>query len=214
METVKETAIIETEIVCSKNDLHTYELTKRIKGAKGDKATIILLYPTRNRYNLHSKDSTLNHLVTHMQELGLSELRVINIFSQVFEGKLSAKGLEVDEENLAYIDKHMADKSFRDNKFIIAWGSSMATSYAVNLSKAKILDLFKEHCARTKAYQLITSDNNIYVDYAHPLFLGIRCSGEKWSLEPISVKSDTIKISDGKATNKAIQKEDFEVIEM
>lgn len=180
---------METEIVCSEDGKHTYQLIKRLQGVKGSTATIILLYPTRNKDNLFSEDSTLNHLINHMQELGLNELRVINLFSQVVEGKLSAKGLTVDVDNISYIDELMADKSFKDSKFIIAWGSSMTTSYACNMAKVEVLKLFRKHCPRVKAYQLVTDNLDISVAYAHPLYLGIRGSGTKWMLDEVNITS-------------------------
>lgn len=179
----------ETEIVCSEDGLHTYQLIKRLQGVEGSAATIILLYPTRTKENLFSEDSTLNHLINHMQELGLNELRVINLFSQVVEGRLSAKGLTVDEENLHYIDEMMADKSFKDNKFIIAWGSSMTTCYACNKAKVEVLKLFRKHCPRVKAYQLVTDNLDISVAFAHPLYLGIRAAGTKWALDEVNITS-------------------------
>lgn len=189
MNTVAQKVTTETEIVCSKDNKHTYLLIKRLVGVKGASATIILLYPTRNRDNIFSEDSTLNHLINHMQELGLNELRVINLFSQVVEGKLSAKGLAVDEENIKYIDSLMADKSFKDNKFIIAWGSSMSTSYACNKAKTEVLNLFRKHCPRTKAYQIVSENLDFSTLFAHPLFLGIRSGNEKWSLDEVNITS-------------------------
>ena len=129
-----------------------------------------------------------------MQELGLNELRVINLFSQVVEAKLSAKGLAVDEDNLNYIDSLMADKSFKDNKFIIAWGSSMSTCYACNKAKAEVLTLFRKHCPRTKAYQIVTENLDITALFAHPLFLGIRSGNTKWSLDEVNITSKMLAV--------------------
>ena len=103
---------VETEIVASEDGLHTYEVTKKLKGTEGEKGIIVLLYPTRTADNIYAEDSTLNHLVSHMQEMHLNELKIINLFSKVVDGKMSSRGLQVDTENLDYIDTLMSDKAF------------------------------------------------------------------------------------------------------
>jgi hypothetical protein len=128
----------------------------------------------------------------------LCQQPLINLFSQVVEGKLSAKGLTVDVENLQYIDTLMADKSFKDNKFIIVWGSSMATSYACNKAKLEVLTLFRKHCPRTKAYQIVSSNLDINVSFAHPLFLGIRSGGCKWQLDEVNITSKMLTLPEKK----------------
>ncbi len=194
MNTEKIKAVIETEIVCSADGKHTYEVIKRLEGIEGEKGCLISLYPTRDKTNIFSCDSTLNHLVSHMQELGLSELRIINLFSIVVDGKLSAKGLQVDVDNLQYIESIMSDKSFAEYKFIIAWGNSMATSFACQRTKAEVLNIFKKYHPKGKAFHITTSNDTIDVDFAHPLFLGIRASSDKWKLKEIHITSQMLEI--------------------
>ena len=194
MNTEKIKAVIETEIVCSADGKHTYEVIKRLEGIEGEKGCLISLYPTRDKTNIFSCDSTLNHLVSHMQELGLSELRIINLFSIVVDGKLSAKGLQVDVDNLQYIESIMSDKSFESYKFIIAWGNSMATSFACQRTKAEVLNIFKKYHPKRKAFHITTSNDTIDVDFAHPLFLGIRANGDKWKLKEITITPKMLEI--------------------
>lgn len=194
MNTEKIKAVIETEIVCSADGKHTYEVIKRLDGIEGEKGCLISLYSTRDKTNIFSCDSTLNHLVSHMQELGLSELRIINLFSIVVDGKLSAKGLQVDVDNLHYIESIMSDKSFAEYKFIIAWGNSMATSFACQRTKAEALNIFKKYHPKAKAFHITTSNDTIYVDFAHPLFLGIRASSDKWKLKEITITPQMLEI--------------------
>lgn len=90
---------IKTELVSSDDGEHTYSVTKTLEGVQGDKAVMVLMYPTRNAENIHSDDTTFLHIISHMQDMGLSEITIINLFSKVVKTKLSAKGLEVDEDN-------------------------------------------------------------------------------------------------------------------
>ena len=192
MKTIK--ATITTELITSDDGKHTYEVIKRLEGVDGEKGCLISLYPTRNEINIFSSDSTLNHLVSHMQEMGLCELRIINLFSMVFDGKLSAKGLQVDVDNLQYIESIMSDKSFESYKFIIAWGNSMATSFACQRTKAEVLNIFKRHNPKAKAFHITTSNDTINVDFAHPLFLGIRANSDKWKLKETHITSEMFEI--------------------
>lgn len=194
MNTEKIKAVIETEIVCSADGKHTYEVIKKLEGVEGEKACLISLYPTRSKINIFSCDSTLNHIVSHMGSMNLSELRIINLFSTVVEGKLSAKGLQVDVDNLQYIESIMSDKSFAEYKFIIAWGNSMATSFACQRTKAEVLNIFKKHNPKAKAFRITTSNDTIDVDFPHPLFLGIRASSDKWKLKEITITPQMLEI--------------------
>ena len=113
---------IKTELVSSDDGENTYAVTKTLEGVQGDKAVMVLMYPTRNAENIHSDDTTLLHIISHMQDMGLSEITIINLFSKVVKTKLSAKGLEVDEDNMKYIeDEVMSKKDFKDKKFILAY---------------------------------------------------------------------------------------------
>ncbi len=192
MNTIK--ATVHTELITSDDGKHTYELIKRLEGVEGEKGCLISLYPTRNKSNLFASDSTLNHLVSHMQEMGLCELRIINLFSMVVDGKLSAKGLQVDVDNLQYIESIISDKHFEGYKFIIAWGNSMATSFACQRTKAEVLNIFKKHNPKAKAFHITTSNDTIDVDFAHPLFLGIRANSDKWKLKEITITPKMLEI--------------------
>ncbi len=179
-------AIVETEIVTSDDGLHTYELIKRLVGCEGECGYLISLYPTRTAENIFSNDSTLNHLVSHMQELGFNELHIVNLFSKAVT---SQRGLTIDEENMQYIEKLMSSKEFADSKFVIAWGNSMQNSQAVSDSKVRIFNMFLKHCSKGKLYQITTMDRNIEPTPApHPLFLGIRASSSVWGLQEFKIQ--------------------------
>ena len=188
METIK--ATVETEIITSKDNKNTYEVIKRLVDIEGECGYLISLYPTRNKFNIFSNDSTLNHIVSHMGELGFNELHMINLFSKVVSSKISSRGLIVDEDNMKYIEKLMGNKKFRDSKFIIAWGNSMMNSQAVKLSKANIFTLYKKNCPKKSVYQLTTVGRAIDNDVApHPLYLGIRANNIQWGLKEFKITS-------------------------
>lgn len=179
-------AIVETEIVTSDDGLHTYELIKRLVGCEGECGYLISLYPTRTAENVFSNDSTLNHLVSHMQELGFNELHIVNLFAKAVT---SQRGLTIDEENMQYIEKLVSSKEFADSKFVIAWGNSMQNSQAVSDSKVRIFNMFLKHCSKGKLYQITTMDRNIEPTPApHPLFLGIRASSSVWGLQEFKIQ--------------------------
>ena len=79
MKTIK--ATVHTELITSDEGKHTYEVIKRLEGVDGDCGYLISLYPTRDETNIFALDSTLNHLVSHIQELGFNELHIINLIS-------------------------------------------------------------------------------------------------------------------------------------
>ena len=47
MSYIKTTSAVRTTIVTSEDGSHTYSITKALEGAEGQKAIIVLLYPTR-----------------------------------------------------------------------------------------------------------------------------------------------------------------------
>lgn len=185
---------VETDIITSEDGKKTFEVTKRLNGVEGDNGIIVLLYLTRTRDNIFSEDDTLNYLVSHMQELHLKELKIINLFSKVVSGKMSSRGLEVDEENMKYIETLMSDKNFKNTKFIVAWGNSMASSYACKKSKVNVLNMFKNAVPKGVVYQLLSSDVDLRSQTApHPLYLGIRGNNSKWSLAELHITKEMLK---------------------
>lgn len=101
---------IETALVSSDDGLHTYEIVKKIADLSGECGYIISLYPTRNAENITASDNTLNHIIAHMHELGFNELHMLNLFSKVVSGKMSAKGLQ----EFRVTDKILADLKVAD----------------------------------------------------------------------------------------------------
>lgn len=193
MKTVK--ATVHTELVTSDDGKNTYEVIKRLEGVQGECGYIISLYPTRNEENIFNSDSTLNHLVGHLTDLGLNELHIINLCSKVVNGKMSVRGLQVDTENMKYIDSIMADKKFQSSKFIVAWGNSFQSSKAITESKVKVFNIFLKHNPKGKLYQLCLVGKNLESDIVpNPLYLGINGANLKWGLKEFKLtKKDTVK---------------------
>lgn len=183
------TTSVQTTIISSDDLARTYEVKKVLLDDKGDpvegkEAVLIGMYPTTTAEEPYKTDLSTNHLVCKMEELGLRSVRILNLFSQVRESeKLSARGLEVDQENLAHIESVMKEPEFQESPFIVAWGNSMASSRAANLTKARVAKLFRDHNPQGKPLQL--SAPSLALDSeecVHVLYLGIRHKRETWSL--------------------------------
>lgn len=198
MKTVK--ATVHTELITSDDGKHTFEVIKRLEGVQGECGFIISLYPTRCENNIYNSDSTLNHLVGHLTDLGLNELHIINLYSKVVNGKMSVRGLQIDNDNMNYIDGLMADKKFQSSRFIIAWGNSFSTSKAITDSKVKILNMFLKHNPKGKLYQLCLIGKSLESDTVpHPLYLGINGANAKWGLKEFKLTAKDLKaINDDK----------------
>lgn len=189
MKTTVHKSCIETELICSVDGKNTYEIIKRINGADGDIGILVMLFPTRNGDNIDGEDSTLNHLVTHMKDFNFKEIRIINLFSKVVNSRISSRGLQVDEDNMKFIqDVILADKDLNKHKFIVAWGNSMESSKAVNESKKKIIEMYLNKIPKGKIEQIVCPQRQIVDGASHPLFLGIRAKTSKWSLMQFDTK--------------------------
>ena len=129
MESKKEQLI--TEVVYQGN--HTYEIKKTIDGFKGDKAILIGLYPTVDGDNITKIDSTQLHLINHMKELGLNEVRIMNLYSEVFDRKPTTSG---------------------EYKLIIAYGSSHSSNKITNTLKKNLLEAISNSKAKDRVYQI------------------------------------------------------------
>ncbi len=64
----------------------TYEIHRKW-AEKGKKALVIELYPTLTADKCGSMDVSTMHLMNHVQELGWSEVRIVNLYSKVFSEK-------------------------------------------------------------------------------------------------------------------------------
>ena len=183
------TTSVRTTIISSDDSTRTYEVKKTLLDEEGNPvegkdATLVGMHPTITAAEPYKTDLSTNHLVCKMRELGLRSVRILNLFSQVCEHeKLSAQGLEVDKENLSYIESVMKGPGFKGSPFIVAWGNSMSTSKAANLAKARVAKMFSENNPQGKPCQLSAPSLALEgEDCVHVLYLGIRHKREPWSL--------------------------------
>ncbi len=75
---------LETELVSSEDGIHTYEI-RRTWAETGRKGLVIELYPTIDRCG--ELDLSTMHLMNHVRDFGWGTVRIVNLYSTVFEGK-------------------------------------------------------------------------------------------------------------------------------
>ena len=103
--------IMVTEMFCmnvravgSDDGMNTYEIHRKW-AEKGKKSLVIELYPTLTADRCGSMDVSTMHLLNHVQELGWSEVRIVNLYSKVFSEKPTVNQLTDNDNNLSYILK-------------------------------------------------------------------------------------------------------------
>ena len=189
MKTTIHKSCVETELVCSEDGKNTYEIIKRLKGAEGNVGIIVMLFPTRNVDNINSDDNTINHIVSHMKDFNFKEIRIINLFSKVVNSRISSRGLQVDQDNMKFIEEViLSDKDLNKHHFVVAWGESMSLSKAVNESKKYIIEMYLKKLPKGKVEQIVCPQRQIVSGASHPLFLGIRAKTATWSLMQFDTK--------------------------
>lgn len=173
---------VTTRILASKDGSKTFSITKEVEGIEGSQAYFILLYPTRTKENCYIEDSTNNHILEHLEELGFNSYTVINLLSQVTQSRLSLSGLSVDEENMQYIQEEIFSKLSDDAKVVIAWGNTQQNSPVICQSKQRILEIWESEQPSRPLYQLTAEGMKKDSIGVHPLFLGIHHKYSKWKI--------------------------------
>lgn len=210
---------METEIVCDDENKYTFSVTKRLVGEDGESALLIGLYPTLGEDDAYHLDSTLKGLLNHLEELGLNEVTICNLFSKRlrFGARLSSKGLEVDEDNLKYIEGLLKQKDGYE-KIIFAWGSSLSSCSACNLAKDRIIQILEKTKKEEKVYQICCDNLDLENNLApHVLYMGIRHSSNFWYLTPFPMekykllRKEQLKVKDntGEKKFKVVGKKDY-----
>lgn len=206
------TSNVRTTIISSDDLTHTYEVKKELRNEKGElaqgkDAVLVGMYPTITAEEPYKTDLSTMHLLNNMEALGLRSVRIVNLFSRVCSAKLSARGLEVDQKNMGYIEGIMKEESFPTSLMILAWGNSMATCQAANLSKARISNLFGTYYPKGKLYQLTAPGLNVEnQEPVHVLYLGIRHKNEDWSIEEYQFPEKSIPVVTGEPKVKGAVK--------
>lgn len=193
MDIEKMVGTITTTIVTDKSKKYCYEIERTLDEQKGEKAIVLGLYPTlgNSKEDIYDVDMTTKHLISHMPEMNLNEVRMVNLFSKITHSRMSTRGLECDTDNISYLEEIMKSKEMKDYKVILAYGSSMAKSKACNETKTKLLRLYKKYVPDGKLYQITTDNMELKNEIApHILYMGIRYNNAKWRLEEIkSIKN-------------------------
>ena len=119
---LKETkSTVVTTIISSEEGERTYEIAKEMNGIEGKTVVVIMLYPGTSYREILECDSTSQAIMNHCEELGISRLRMVNLFSKVCSSRMSTRNIEIDTDNIAYIEGIMKEENAKSYDWIIAW---------------------------------------------------------------------------------------------
>ena len=206
-----------TTIFGSDDESKTFEV-KRIWDSSKRIGIIIALYPTIRVSDVDRMDLSTMHLLNHVRYFGWGGVRIINIFSQVFDKKPLARELVEDDENYKYIKGIISEKDIASNDIVIAWGSGLSNNKTTIKKKIEILELLLKK-KQIKEVKCIESD---YLEGAqpgvHPLYLGLHHAKEEWRLETYPLEdeiSELIDTYDSMNVRKTVKesKEDEDVLQ-
>lgn len=173
-----------TTIIHNEDNTKTFEVRREFKGVEGEEVILLQLFPTLGKGDEFSMDSTNRHLIEHREELNISTIRFINLFATRCNARMSTRNIEIDKENLQYIESIMSDNNFKKCRFVVAFGCSMKNCAVAEEMKKRIFAMYSKYNKSGKIYQITVDDldskNNVAV---HVLFLGIRHSNGKWYYE-------------------------------
>lgn len=207
---LKETkSTVVTTIISSEDGRNTYEIRKEIMEGNGETAVVIMLYPGTSDRDILKCDSTSQAIINHCDELGISRLRLINLFSKVCSSRMSTRNIEIDTDNLAYIEGIMKEENAESYDWIIAWGSSMSANVVANQSKHQILLKLQKHIPSVKPKRFTVENIDIQNENGvHPLYLGIHYKNRVWELQDYALPKEILDSNKKKQESKSEQKED------
>lgn len=210
---LKETkSTVITTIISNKEGDRTYEIAKDIKGIDGKTAVVIMLYPGTSYKDMLKCDSTSQAIINHCEELGISNIRMVNLFSKVCSSRMSTRNIEIDTENIAYIEGIMKEENANSYYWIIGWGASMSASIVANKSKYMILLKLQKHLPSVKPKQFMVDNIDLQSEKGvHPLYLGINYKNQVWTLQDYVIPKDILDNSKKKKESKGEPKEDTSI---
>lgn len=201
-----------TTIISNKEGDRTYEIAKDIKGIEGKTAVVIMLYPGTSYKDILKCDSTSQAIINHCEELGISKIRMVNLFSKVCSSRMSTRNIEIDTENIAYIEGIMKEENANSYYWIIGWGASMSASIVANKSKYMILLKLQKHLPSVKPKQFMVDNIDLQCEKGvHPLYLGINYKNQVWTLLDYVIPKDIVDNGKKKQESKSEPKEDTSV---
>ncbi len=128
------------------------------------------------------------YLLNHIQQLGYNDIRIVNLFSKVFDRKPSLKQLQENPENIKHIEK-LLDEAKRDKMdIIISWGSSMKRNKTSNDIKTQILQMIRDKRLEKSVKELASLDLEQEILCPHMLWMGLYT--DSWRAQGVSI--DTI----------------------
>ena len=181
---LEENSTVTTRITASEDTKRTFEVQKVWEDAEGRSAIVIELYPTLHISEGNRMDLSMMHLLNHVEELGWKDVRILNLFSTVFDRKPLAKQLKMDEENLAYFQKVLEQPDIKESDIVVAWGTTLENNQNAREMKKKFLSLLvqKGLGGQVKQFSVDTLETLQQIS-PHPLYLGLRHAREEWKLE-------------------------------
>lgn len=202
---VTETFCMNISAVGSDDGRSTYEIHRKW-AEKGKKALVIELYPTLTADKCGSMDVSTMHLMNHVQELGWSEVRIVNLYSRVFSEKPTVSRLSADDNNLSYIEEILEEKDIGGYDIVIAWGNTLISHRQTIQAKTDLLNMIKEKGLAEQVKCIVT--DNLKADGVHPLYLGLRHSKDIWSLQPFPLEKvlDELESMEKKASARSSKK--------
>ena len=214
---LKENINMSVEVVSSDDNKNTYEIRRKWKEEK-KKALVIELYPTISSIECYKSDLSTMHLINHSEELGWGEVRIVNLYSKIFDSKPSTSQLKDDVVNLSYVEEILEQENINTYDIVIAWGNSLSTHKTTIKMKIDLLNMLKDKELQKQVKCIITDNLSMIECYGvHPLYLGLRYAKNVWKLEdyPLDdelkklescLKSDTIKVTQKKIKNSKEKK--------
>lgn len=187
---VKETFIMQTELVASDDGRHTYEV-RRSWSKEGGKGLVLELYPTLSAGRCGELDLSTMHLLNHVKDFGWGLVRIVNLYSLVCAGKLKTSQLEYDAENVAYMEEILESKDIRDYDIVIATGSSFSSHVRTVEMKADIFQMIVDKGLEQQVKCIVAEPmSGEAKNAAHPLFLGLHYGRHVWKLEPYQLREE------------------------
>lgn len=128
----------------------------------GRKSLVIELYPTLAVGNASHMDNSTMHLMNHIDELDWQDVRIVNLYANVFEGKPRVTDLNDAESSLAYIKEILEEPDIAEYEIVIAWGSALLNHKTTMKLKLELLKAIKDRGLSDIVKCLVT--DNLFVE--------------------------------------------------
>lgn len=179
---VRENFTLNVEAVGTEDSNRTYEIRRRWSD-EGKKSLVIELYPTLSVNECGKLDLSTMHLLNHVAELGWGEMRIVNLYSTIFDKKPLVSQLTEDSDNLSYIEEILEEADIADYDIVIAWGNSLVSHTMTINAKIDLLNMIKDKGLEKNTKCIVTDTLCTIGSYGvHPLYLGLHYSKDVWDL--------------------------------